>query len=159
MTATIAIAPVHKSVIVKATPQRAFEIFTAGIDRWWPKTHGVGAGPIRQSIIEPYVGGRWYTTFEDGREAVVGHVLAWKPGATFGVTWEIDSGWKSDPRPAFTSEVHVLFVAEGDGSTRVQLEHRNFERMGAAEGQKLRNDVDGGWPKMLDLYATEVGHG
>jgi len=55
---TIQIAPVRKSVVVQATPQRAFEVFTAGIDRWWPKTHGIGAAPIRESIIEPYVGGR-----------------------------------------------------------------------------------------------------
>jgi hypothetical protein len=24
-------------------PQRAFEVFTAGIDRWWTRTHHVGA--------------------------------------------------------------------------------------------------------------------
>jgi glutathione S-transferase len=30
---TITIAPVRKSIVVQATPQRAFEVFTAGIDR------------------------------------------------------------------------------------------------------------------------------
>jgi hypothetical protein len=53
---TINIAPVRKSVVVAATPQRAFDVFTAGIDRWWPKSHGIGAAPIQQSIIEPFVG-------------------------------------------------------------------------------------------------------
>jgi hypothetical protein len=47
---TITIAPVRKTIVVQATPQRAFEVFTAGIDRWWPKTHGIGAAPVKESI-------------------------------------------------------------------------------------------------------------
>ena len=62
MSATvIRIAPVRKTVRVKASPQTAFEVFTAGIDRWWPKTHGIGTAPLRESVIEPFVGGRWYS--------------------------------------------------------------------------------------------------
>ena len=34
-------APVRKSVHVAAPPDRAFEVFTAGIGRWWPKTHSI----------------------------------------------------------------------------------------------------------------------
>ena len=34
MTKTITVAPVRKSVRVNATPERAFEIFTAGMARW-----------------------------------------------------------------------------------------------------------------------------
>ena len=51
MNSTIRIAPVRKSINVKATPEHAFEVFTAKIDRWWPKTHGIGASPIQQSFI------------------------------------------------------------------------------------------------------------
>jgi hypothetical protein len=58
---SIRIAPVRKSIVVQATAKRAFEVFTAGIDRWWPKTHGIGAGPVIESVIEPFVGGRWYS--------------------------------------------------------------------------------------------------
>jgi uncharacterized protein YndB with AHSA1/START domain len=159
MSPTIAIAPVRKSVSVKATPEHAFEVFTARIDRWWPKAKGIGATPIRQSIIEPFVGGRWYTIFEDGREAVVGHVRVWQPGKQFVVSWEIDSKWKPDTRVELASEVEVRFVPEASGSTRVELEHRNFESMGAAEGETMRTGVDGGWPGMLDLYAKEVDRG
>jgi uncharacterized protein YndB with AHSA1/START domain len=159
MSPTIAIAPVRKSVMVKATPEHAFEVFTARVDRWWPKAKGIGATPIRQSIIEPFVGGRWYTIFEDGREAVVGHVRVWQPGKQFVVSWEIDSKWKPDSRAAMASEVEVRFVADAGNSTRVELEHRNFERMGAAEGEVMRTGVDGGWPAMLDLFAQEAGRG
>ncbi len=48
MNRTITIAPVRKSIVVQATPQRAFEVFTAGIDRWWPKTHGIGEAPVKE---------------------------------------------------------------------------------------------------------------
>jgi uncharacterized protein YndB with AHSA1/START domain len=150
---TIRIAPVRKSVVVQTTPAKAFEVFTAGIDRWWPKSKGIGGTPIRESIIEPFVGGRWYTTFEDGRQAVVGHVLIWQPGQRLVVTWEISAEWKEDPRAAFTSEVDLRFLAEATGGTRVELEHRNFERMGASAGETMRNGVDGGWPTLLELFA------
>jgi uncharacterized protein YndB with AHSA1/START domain len=156
MNRTISIAPVRKSIVVRATPDKAFEVFTARIDRWWPKTHGIGAAPIRESIIEPYVGGRWYTKFEDGTEATVGHVRIWQPAERFVVSWEISAEWKPDPRPAFTSELEVRFAAEASGGTRVELEHRNFERMGAGAGEKMRNGVDGGWPTLLELFAKEA---
>ena len=159
MSSAIAIAPVQKSVIVKATAQRAFEVFTLQVDRWWPKAKGIGATPIKQSTIEPFVGGRWFTHHEDGSDIVVGHVKVWQPGQQFVVSWEINSTWKPDSRVAMASEVEVRFVPERDGYTRVELEHRHFERMGAAEGEVMRVGVDGGWPGMLDLFAKEVGRG
>jgi hypothetical protein len=58
-------------------------VFTAGIDRWWPKTHGIGEGPVIESVIEPFVGGRWYSQHAGGAEAVVGHVLVWGPARRF----------------------------------------------------------------------------
>jgi hypothetical protein len=156
---TISIAPVRKTIVVQATPERAFEVFTAGIDRWWPKSKGVGATPVRESVIEPFVGGRWYTKHEDGTEVVVGHVGVWLPPERFVVTWEISAAWKPDARAAFASEVEVRFVADLSGHTRVELEHRNFERMGAADGEIMRNGVDGGWPSILDLFAKEASNG
>jgi uncharacterized protein YndB with AHSA1/START domain len=92
----IQIATVRKTVRVKASPQTAFEMFTAGIDRWWPKTHDIGTAPLRESVIEPFVGGRWYSKHADGTEAVIGHVLVWQPAERFACTWEIGADWKPD---------------------------------------------------------------
>jgi uncharacterized protein YndB with AHSA1/START domain len=158
MNPTVSIAPVVKSLTVKASPQRAFEVFTAQIDRWWPKSHGIGAAPVRRSVIEPFVGGRWYTQHEDGSESVVGHVRAWQPGRQFIVSWEISAAWKPDARAALASEVEVRFAAESAANTRVDLEHRNFERMGQAEGETMRNAVDNGWPALLSLFANEAAN-
>ncbi len=159
MNRTISIAPVRKTIVVQATPERAFAVFTAGLDRWWPKTHNIGSAPIRESIIEPFVGGRWYSKCEDGSEAVVGHVSVWQPAQRFVVSWEVSAQWKPDARVALASEVEVRFVADAAGGTRVELEHRNFERMGVADGETMRKGVDGGWPGLLELFAKQVSAG
>jgi uncharacterized protein YndB with AHSA1/START domain len=156
---TVSIAPVRKTLVVQATPQKAFDVFTAGIDRWWPRSHSIGSAPLRESIIEPFVGGRWYAKCDDGSDVTVGHVRVWQPGQRFVVTWEISAAWKPDSRVAFASEVEVRFLDDSDGRTRVELEHRNFERMGATDGATMRNAVDGGWPTLLDLFAKEVSTG
>ena len=156
MNRTIEVAPVRKSIVVDASPGQAFEVFTTGIDRWWPKSHGIGAAPVRESVIEPFVGGRWYTRHEDGSDVTVGHVRVWQPAARLVVSFEVSAQWKPDPRPKFTSEVEVLFTAEPGGRTRVDLEHRDFERMGAEAGEKMRKDVDGGWPTLLELFSRQA---
>lgn len=156
MNRTISIAQVRKTVVVQATPAKAFDVFTIGINRWWPKTHCIGTAPLRESIIEPFVGGRWYNICEDGSEAVIGHVRVWQPAERFVVTWEISAAFKPDARVELASEVEVRFLADAAGGTRVELEHRDFERMGAAEGAVMRNSVDGGWPGVLDFFAKEV---
>jgi uncharacterized protein YndB with AHSA1/START domain len=156
---TISIAPVRKAVVVEASPARAFEVFTSGIDGWWPRTHGIGATPLVNSVIEPFVGGRWYTRHEDGTEVVVGHVRAWEPGSRFAVSWEISADWKPDSRAEFASEVEVSFAAEAAGRTRVEILHHQFERMGAQPGEKMRAGVEGGWTPILEMYANYVGQG
>ena len=50
----------------------------------------------------------------------------------------------------------MTFRPEGPGRTRVALEHRNFEVMGQEGGEKMRGDVSGGWPTILELFKTEV---
>jgi uncharacterized protein YndB with AHSA1/START domain len=152
MNKVIQIAPVRKSITVAVSPQRAFEVFTAGIDKWWPKTHGIGNGPVKTSVIEPFVGGRWYGLYNDDSEVTNGHVLVWEPGVRLVTSWEISAQWKSDPRAEFASEVEVRFIAESDTHTRVEIEHRNFERMGLENGQVMHDAVDGGWTGILQLF-------
>jgi uncharacterized protein YndB with AHSA1/START domain len=158
---TLQIAPVRKSVVVDCAPAQAFDVFTNGIDRWWPKTHSLSSSPLGRSVIEPRVGGRWYTTHEDGSECVVGHVTAWQPGERFVMTWEIGADWKPDARAQFASELEVRFAEQTPGRTLVELEHRNFERMGDEPGAKMRGAVDsaGGWSTLLELFASKATAG
>ena len=46
-------APVRRSVRVKATPERAFEVFARQMGKWWPKGHSIGKSPLKDVIIEP----------------------------------------------------------------------------------------------------------
>jgi hypothetical protein len=53
--------------------------------------------------------------------------------------------------------VEVRFTPEADGSTRVDLEHRLFQRHGAgADGIRKSVDSTGGWAGLLQLFATRV---
>jgi len=154
MTKTIAIAPVTKTLTVNAAQAHAFDVFTGGIDRWWPRSHGIGNSPVVRSVIEPRAGGRWYTVHQDGSEVVVGHMRIWEPPHRIVFSWEVNASWKPDPTVA--SEVEVRFVAEGASVTRVLLEHRNFEALGQEGGEKMRGDVNGGWPGLLEMFKTEA---
>lgn len=150
---TISIAPVRKTLIVEAPQARAFEVFTSGIDRWWPKDHHIGSSPVVKELIEPRLGGRWYTVHEDGSEMTTGHMLVWEPPSRIVFSWEINGQWKSEPNRAFASEVEVRFIAESPTRTRLELEHRNFEAMADQDGARtMRDGVDQGWPGILELF-------
>ena len=150
MNKTVTIAPVSKSVRVKASQAHAFEVFTAGLDRWWPRKASIGAAPMKAMMLEPHLGGRWYEVAEDGSQATVGKILLWEPPNRFIVSWDINSKWKPDTTVG--SEVEVRFTVEGPDATLVELEHRKFEQMGAEAGASLRKDVDGGWPRILEGF-------
>ncbi len=154
MNQVITIAPVRKTIRVNASAARAFEVFTAGLGRWWPIDHGIGKTPRKSVGMETRLGGRWYELAEDGTRTDVGRIVAWEPPQRFVMTWDINSQWKPDT--TIGSEVEVRFIAEGANATRVELEHRKFEQMGAEGGAKMRKDVDGGWPGLLELFKAHV---
>ena len=154
MTIAVKIAPVRKSIRVNATQARAFDVFTSGLGRWWPRDHGIGNKPMKAAVMETRLGGRWYELAEDGTQANVGRIIVWEPPQRFVMTWDINGQWKPDT--TISSEVEVRFVADGANATRVELEHRKFEQMGAEAGESMRKDVDGGWPRLLELFRTEA---
>jgi uncharacterized protein YndB with AHSA1/START domain len=149
-TNTITIAPVRKSIRVNAGQAHAFEVFTSGLDRWWPRGHSIGSAPMQAMVLEPHRGGRWYELGEDGSRADVGKILVWEPPHRFVMSWDINGNWKPDA--SVSSEVEVRFLPDGENATRVELEHRKFEQMGGEAGAKMRKDVDGGWPALLERF-------
>jgi uncharacterized protein YndB with AHSA1/START domain len=153
MTTAVKIAPVRKSIRVNVNADRAFDIFTSGIGRWWPHDHGIGKKPFTP-VIETRLGGRWYELAEDGTQTNIGKIVAWEPPTRFVVTWDINSQWKPDT--TVSSEVEIKFIPDGANATRVELEHRKFEQMGAEPGEAMRKSVDGGWPTMLERFKSET---
>jgi len=154
MNRTITIAPVRKSIRVEASADNAFEVFTSGLGRWWPRDHGIGRKPMKTAVMETHLGGRWYELSEDGSQATVGRIIVWEPPRRFVMTWDINSQWKPDTNVC--SEVEVQFIPDGAGATRVELEHRKFEQMGCEAGTSMRKDVDGGWPGLLERFKQHV---
>lgn len=150
--------PVRKSVTVKADAARAFEVFTAEFDSWWPRSHHIGNAPMKKAIIESAAGGRCYSEQTDGTECDWGTVLVWEPPHRIVLAWQIDAAWHYEPDLAKSSEVEVRFTPEADGSTRVDLEHRHFDRHGKG-GRIIRTAVDSpnGWGDLLALYVARVG--
>lgn len=148
---TITAAPVRRSVHVKATPERAFEVFTARMGQWWIRSHSINASPMATIVMEPRAGGRWYEVGEDGSECPWGHVLAWEPPGRLLLAWQVNGQWTFDPD--FITEVEVRFTRDGDG-TRVDLEHRNLERFGDKE-TVIRAAIESpdGWAGLLARFA------
>ena len=146
-------APVRKSILVSASVERAFHVFTAEIGTWWPNSHPIGSSPMTRALMEPYVGGRCYTEQEDGSSCQWGKVLAWEPPHRFTMAWQVSPAWKFEPDAARCSEVEVTFTPAEDGQTLVELEHRYFERHGeGAAGMRASIGSDGGWGGLLRLY-------
>jgi uncharacterized protein YndB with AHSA1/START domain len=155
MTAAIVPAPVRKTITVKAPPQRAFAVFTAGMSRWWPPTHSINTAPMKQAIVEPRVGGRWFERGADGSECDWGRVLVWEPPHHLVLAWQIDGQWKFDA--GLVTEVELRFIAEGSDSTRIELEHRHLERYGAvADKTRATLDSPGGWGGLLERLAAAI---
>lgn len=156
MTDTAAVAPVLKTITVKASAEKAFRVFTAGLDTWWPRTHHIGKSPMTKGILEGHVGGRCYSEQEDGTECDWGQVLVWEPPQRFVIAWKITHQWGYEPDAARASEVEVRFTPMGD-TTRVDLEHRHFERHG--EGAAImRTSIDspGGWGGLLEMFRAKA---
>jgi uncharacterized protein YndB with AHSA1/START domain len=154
MTSTVTIAPVRKSIRVSASQAQAFEVFTSGLGRWWPRDHGIGKTPMKSAVMETRLGGRWYELAEDGTRTDVGKIIVWEPPKRFVMTWDINSRWKPDA--TVSSEVEVRFIPDGANATRVELEHRKFEQMGAEAGESMRRDVDRGWPGLLERFKQQI---
>jgi hypothetical protein len=136
---TTTLPPLRFSIVVPLDPAAAFRLFTDGIAGWWPVgTHSVGKERAVTTRIEPGVGGRCFETWDDGQERDWGVVRTWEPGR------ELVIGWYPGSTPDQAQEVAVRFAGEGSG-TRVELEHRGWEVLGA-QAEKVRQAYGSGWP-------------
>jgi uncharacterized protein YndB with AHSA1/START domain len=150
-------AVVRKTITVSASLEHAFAVFTEGYDSWWPRTHHIGKAPMEKAIIELRAGGRCYSTQVDGTECDWGRVLVWDPPHRLVLAWQITHEWGYEPDLARSSEVDIRFTAEPGGRTRVDLEHRYFERHGAgAAAMRTAVDSPNGWSGLLQLFAARA---
>ena len=147
--------PVRKQIVVEASQEKAFKVFTEGFDSWWPREHKIGKAPLKRAVFEAKLHGRWFEIDEDGSECSWGTVLQWDPYQRFVMAWQINGQWQFDP--SLITEVEVTFTAEGPNRTRVSLEHRNIDRFGdSAEQIKTAFESEMGWQGLLERFAKVV---
>lgn len=140
------IAPVEVGITVASDMEHAFRTFTEDVGSWWPsETHSIGEGRVAAVVMEARAGGRFFERWDDGTEHDWGEIVDWDPPRRFVCTWR-----PNHERSAAT-EIEVRFEAVAEG-TRVRLEHRGWDRLGA-EGADLRRDYATGWAPVMDRYA------
>jgi uncharacterized protein YndB with AHSA1/START domain len=157
MTMQATASATRATVVVDAPQERAFAVFTDGIDSWWPREHTIGEAALKEMVLEPKAGGRAYGIGVDGSESDWGRVLEFDRPNRIVVSWDITLQWKRELDPAKTSEFEVRFIPDGAERTRVELEHRHLERHG--EGWEAMRDAVGspnGWQGGLERFAAAV---
>ena len=151
---------VRRQIVVDAPIEKAFFVFTERFGDFKPPEHNLLASPIAETVFEARVGGHIYDRGEDGSECHWARVLVYEPPQRVVFSWDIGPTWQVETEPDNTSEVEVLFTAEGPGRTRVELEHRNLDRHGPG-WESVSDGVahDAGWPLYLDRYAALLTDG
>jgi hypothetical protein len=145
------IPPLRLSFDVACTPEHAFSVWTSDIGTWWPRDHTV-SGTADQVVLEHGVGGRIFERTADGIEHDWGRVTVWEPPSVLGYRWHIGRG------TAEATEVSIQFVPTGEAATRVEIEHRGWEQLGA-EGETYREQNIGGWASLVPHYRAAVTRG
>ena len=144
-----AIPPVRKSVFLRVAPDVAFRRFTAEVGKWWPRrTHSLGGENVVDVVMEGRTGGRFFERQADGSEIQWGWVIAWEPPTRIVLAWHVGQA------PSDDQQVEVRFVAH-DGGTRVDLEHRGWEKL-AEQAREQRDGYDTGWTGVLGFYVQSL---
>ena len=149
------IEPLRIAFDVARPVPHAFAVWTADIGKWWPADHTTTGEPGLIVTLEPRPGGRIYERTTDGREFDWGEIIVWEPPERFVYSWHLRR------EPSDATEVEIRFVATSPGATRVEIEHRGWERLGP-DGPSWRDRNRGGWETLLPHYlvaATATSQG
>ncbi|HEY5116267.1 MAG TPA: SRPBCC domain-containing protein, partial [Nakamurella sp.] len=112
--------------------------------------HTVTAAEDLRIVLQGGVGGRIFERTPDGVEHAWGEVTGWDPPRRLAYLWHLRRD-RSD-----ATEVEIRFVARGDSGTRIEIEHRGWERLGTS-GEQWREQNAAGWNSLLPHYIAAVG--
>lgn len=139
------IEPIRLAFEVECPADHAFATWTERTSTWWPTSHTVSAATDLEIRFEPRVGGRIFERTSGGDEHDWGEITAWEPPDRLRYLWHL----RADRADA--TEVEIRFVSVDADRTRVEIEHRGWERLGAA-GEERRDRNRGGWAGLLPHY-------
>jgi hypothetical protein len=137
--------PLRLAIEVACSGEHAFRTWTAGIAGWWPADHTVSGTAVATVVLEGRVGGRIYERTADGAEHEWGEVTVWEPPVRLGYLWFL----RTDRADA--TDVDIRFVAVDPATTRVEIEHAGWERLGD-RGAAWRERNLGGWSTLLPHF-------
>jgi len=141
-------APLQMSFDVACSAEHAFGVWTGRIGTWWPPDHTV-TGQAELVVLQSGIGGRIYERTSDGVEHDWGEVTVWEPPTRLVYLWHL----RHDRADA--TEVEIRFVALDATATRVEIEHRGWERLGNAAGE-WRDRNRAGWQTLLPHYLAAI---
>ncbi|HWA56453.1 MAG TPA: SRPBCC domain-containing protein [Gemmatimonadales bacterium] len=143
--------PIHKTITVPWSQDRAFQRFTAELGSWWPAhAYSVGQARVRRCALEGRVGGEIYEEWQDGSRHVWGTVQVWDPPSRVAFSWH-------PGREASTAQsIDVRFSPAGAG-TRLDLVHSGWEHYGA-DAAKAHRGYPLGWTHVLNCWAGRRHH-
>ncbi|HEY0932784.1 MAG TPA: SRPBCC domain-containing protein [Trebonia sp.] len=141
--------PLRMSFDVHCPAGHAFAVWTSGIGTWWPADHTVTGESGLAVVMESGVGGRIYERSRDGAEHDWGEVTVWDPPERLVYLWHLRRD-RSD-----ATEVEIRFLATDPRLTRIEIEHRGWERLGRAAGQ-WREANQAGWASLLPHFQRAV---
>ena len=145
------VEPLHQSVLVRSGRAHTFGVFVERLGDWWPvETHRMGEEKVVEVRFERDLGGRVYEIGAGGTECTWGEVIVWEPPERFAITWRTLSE---------VTEVEVRFKELGPALTRVELEHRGWERLTAEEISAWRDSYTRGWKLILGQFADAAAAG
>lgn len=143
------LSPICKTLSVPLTPDQAFALFTGEIGVWWPlASHSLSGEKASTCAFEPRAGGDLFELDADGNRYPWGRVQVWQPPHRLVFSWFLQRD------EACAQEVEVQFKPDPEG-TRVELEHRLWERLGA-EAEAVRSKYLPGWDFVLGRYVDLV---
>jgi uncharacterized protein YndB with AHSA1/START domain len=150
---------VYIALRVPADPLRTFEAFTQEISSWWQPSglFQITAGGDGRLAFEPGVGGRLFTTLDDGEEFEIGRISIWEPGRRLVFAWR-----QASFTPEQATEVEICFEPVG-AETRVSIEHRAWDtiprrhaaRHGFPEQATLQRAADW-WRASLGAFKQRI---
>jgi uncharacterized protein YndB with AHSA1/START domain len=141
------IEPLRMSFEVGCPVAHAFDVWTNKISRWWPADHSVSGEDRLLVVLEGRPGGRIFERTSTGAEFEWGEVTVWEPPTRLAYLWHL----RQDREDA--TEVEITFVDQGNSTTRVEIEHRGWERLGA-RSQSLRDANIAGWGSLVPHYVV-----
>lgn len=108
------------SLRVPASPEEAFDIFTAEIAAWWQPSALFQLTPRGDGTLSFEEEARLITTLPNGKVFEIGRVTAWQRGQRLAFSWR-----QASFAPDQITHVEVRFEAVG-AETRVTVEHRGW---------------------------------